>query len=172
MFSSLVGANLMKQEQQCDLSIFRVWPQDGDMGSVRGDTSPVLERKMQMMDEAQRREDVTGLLNDMTLELKAHFQFFKMLRERSGGVLPEDEAGDGKLIRADMKAASDALSLIVRTLEKIDELQRQMVKERDLALDDEAESADYEQAVSFFLERIEALADEKFRQRCAEQKIR
>jgi hypothetical protein len=159
----------MKQEQQCDLSIFRVWPQEGEMGEAGGDTSPALEHKMQMRDEAERREDVISLLNEMTLELKAHFQFFKMLRERSGTVLPEDESGDGKLIRADMKAASDALSLIVRTLEKIDELQRQMAKERDLALDDEAESADYEQAVSFFLERIDALAEEKFKQRCAEQ---
>ena len=154
----------MEHEQQCDVAMFRVWPKLETYESG-GDTSPALERKMQGSAEVRRREDVSALLNEMTIELKAHFQFFKLLRERAG----EDGEGsaepDGKQMRADMKAASDALSLIVRTLEKIDELQRQMAKERDLALEEEASSEDYDKAVAFFLERIESLAEEKCQQR-------
>lgn len=155
----------MEHKQQCDVTLFRVWGlDDGDLLAT-GDTSLTLERKMVMSDEAIRRQDVTLLLNEMTIELKAHFQFFKLLRERAGSDAPEGDEPDGKQTRADMKAASDALSLIVRTLEKIDELQRQMAKERDLALEDEALSEDYDGAVAFFLERIESLAEEKFQQR-------
>ena len=155
----------MEHEQRCDVAIFSVWPLPDARDPARGDTSPMLETKMMVSEETARREDVSKLLNDMTIELKAHFQFFKLLRERAADVGLECEEGDGKQLRADMKAASDALSLIVRTLEKIDELQRQMVKERDQALDDEALSEDYDKAVSFFLERIESLAQEKFEQR-------
>lgn len=155
----------MEHEQRCDVTMFHVWPLSDEREPVRGETSPMLETKMMVSDETARREDVAKLLNDMIIELKAHFQFFKLLRERAADVGLESEGGDGKQLRSDMKAASDALSLIVRTLEKIDELQRQMVKERDQALDDEALSEGYDEAVSFFLERIESLAQEKFEQR-------
>jgi hypothetical protein len=155
----------MEHEQRCDVALFHVWPMKMEPVRSGGETSPLIEQKMALRDEALRRQDVTQLLNDMTIELKAHFQFFKLLRERAGEGGEEGEETDGKQLRTDMKAASDALSLIVRTLEKIDELQRQMAKEHDLALEEEASSDDYEKAVAFFLERIESLAEEKFQQR-------
>lgn len=68
--------------------------------------------------------------------------------------------------RADVKAATDQLSLIVRTLERIDALQRVLAEERQaLANEDEADTEDYEMAVAHFLKRIDELAEQKCRAR-------
>ena len=58
-------------------------------------------------------------------------------------------------------------SQIVRTLEKIDVLQRQIAEERERNADRAEESEDYDAAVAFFLQRIDALAEQKAAAICA-----
>lgn len=74
---------------------------------------------------------MAGLLEDVRAELSAQFQTFVNLRDeasrRASEDLPEAEA---KLMKADLKAAVDALNIIVRTLEKVDQLARQIAADR------------------------------------------
>lgn len=69
--------------------------------------------------------DLRSLLNEATAELKEQLRLFQRLRRQAADVL-DDPDGDQKLARADLKAATDAISLIVRTLDKTDELQRKI----------------------------------------------
>lgn len=106
------------------------------------------------------------LLNEMTVEMREQFRFFRELREGAGGALEAaaDEVA-GKAARADVKAATDAVSLIVRTLEKIDTLQRQLSRDREVAAQSEADNRSYEEAVAFFQRRIDELVEQKMRAR-------
>lgn len=86
---------------------------------------------------------MAGLLEDVRAELSAQFQTFVNLRDeasrRAGQELPEAEA---KLMKADLKAAVDALNIIVRTLEKVDQLARQIAADRaELSLSPENRAA-------------------------------
>ncbi|MCR6498916.1 hypothetical protein MUO32_07735 [Shinella sp. CPCC 101442] len=75
--------------------------------------------------------DMQAMLLEMTKELRERFQRFqsqKILAERDADGA-EDEASR-KLAQTDAKAAIEAVSLIVRTLEKIDSLQRTLIGER------------------------------------------
>ncbi len=97
---------------------------------------------------------MAGLLADVKAELSAQFQTFAALRDeasrRSQPDLPEAEA---KLVKADLKAAVDALNIIVRTLEKVDQLARQIAADRaELAL-----SPDNRAAHDALLERVNML---------------
>lgn len=66
-----------------------------------------------------------SLLNEATEELKEQLRLFQRLRREAAARL-DDPDGDQKLARADLKAATDAIALIVRTLDKTDELQRKI----------------------------------------------
>lgn len=75
--------------------------------------------------------DMQAMLLEMTKELRERFQRFqsqKALAERDADAA-EDET-DRKVAQTDAKAAIEAVSLIVRTLEKIDSLQRTLIAER------------------------------------------
>ena len=79
-------------------------------------------------------EDFEGLLAGFMTEMRAQFELFRRLREGAERLLSlsadgQDEAA-AKLARADIKAATDAIALIVRTLEKIDALMRQLARDR------------------------------------------
>jgi len=111
--------------------------------------------------EGAPAEALRGMLNDMTAEMRRQFDFFVALREAADG-LPEDaEEAAQKLARADVKAATDAMSLIVRTLEKIDALQRQLARDRDAAAERQDDILGREQARAHFLALIEARAEER-----------
>jgi hypothetical protein len=69
--------------------------------------------------------DLRSLLNEATEELKEQLHLFQRLRREAANLLDEPD-GDQKLARADLKAATDAIALIVRTLDKTDELQRKI----------------------------------------------
>jgi hypothetical protein len=76
--------------------------------------------------------DMQAMLMEMTKELRERFQRFQSQkasaeREASDGV--GDEAAR-KVALGDAKAAIEAVSLIVRTLEKIDSLQRTLIVEQ------------------------------------------
>jgi hypothetical protein len=146
-----------------DLSLYREWPQKPVYAST-----VTLETKSRSPDKASGTIDgpdgLWRLLNEMTTEMREQFLLFRELREGAGPAL--DGAADealAKLARADVKAATDAMSLIVRTLEKIDTLQRQLARDREVAAESDAENQDYEEAVAFFQRRIDELVEQKVR---------
>ncbi len=110
-------------------------------------------------------EDLRVLLNEMTAEMREQFAAFRELRrsaEAAASASGEEVAA--KLARADLKAATDAMSLIVRTLEKIDQLQRQFARDRELAIEDHETAMGLDDAKTRFLKRIEERATERARQ--------
>lgn len=75
--------------------------------------------------------DMQAMLLEMTKELRERFQRFqsqKVLAEQDADAAADEVAR--KVAQTDAKAAIEAVSLIVRTLEKIDSLQRTLVSER------------------------------------------
>ena len=74
--------------------------------------------------------DLVTLLNEFTTEMRAQFELFRRLRAGAESLIDGADEGLAKLARADIKAATDAIALIVRTLEKIDALLRQLERDR------------------------------------------
>jgi hypothetical protein len=106
-------------------------------------------------------EELRRLLNEMTLEMRAQFATFRDLREGAGRALADGDEAAQKLARADVKAATDAMSLIVRTLEKVDSLQRQLARDRDAEAERSADQGGYEEAKARFIRMIEDRANER-----------
>ncbi|MFP5075741.1 hypothetical protein ACLE20_00370 [Rhizobium sp. YIM 134829] len=115
-----------------------------------------LERK------GRRDASAIGALEEMLAgtvsELKGALEAFRARRTDEGGA-PEGEAAR-KAAQAEAKASIDAISLIVRTLEKIDSLQRTLADEQGAAA--EPDDAGYEALVEgierILAERIAAAA--------------
>ncbi len=150
-----------------DLELFADWAeQPADTGEeAEGDDARLLRRAGKLLLEVKSREagegDLRVLLGDMTREMRAQFDYFRALRESAEKALadPADEAA-AKTSRADAKAASDAMSLIVRTLEKVDSLQRQLAHDRQLEAERQADAQDPAAARAHFLALIDARAEE------------
>lgn len=101
----------------------------GRRADFEGGAAPMLDTKAE--GPLDPFLDMQAMLLEMTKELRERFQRFqsqKVLAERDAGIA-EDEASR-KLAQSDAKAAIEAVSLIVRTLEKIDSLQRTLIGER------------------------------------------
>lgn len=161
-----------------DLGLFGVSPDpgayDGLAGrrvALSGGAAPVLDIKAE--GPLDPFLDMQAMLFEMTKELRERFQRFqsqKVLAERDADGA-EDEAAR-KLAQTDAKAAIEAVSLIVRTLEKIDSLQRTLISERaeaeaaDGAPDDEAAlAAEFERLVEARVEdRLNAAREEWVRE--------
>lgn len=111
-------------------------------------------------------EELRRLLNEMTIEMRDQFSTFRRMRTSAEAALDGGEDAAQKLARADVKAATDAMSLIVRTLEKVDSLQRQLARDRDEAAERAADEGGYEEAVREVEELIERRAQERFEKRC------
>ena len=112
--------------------------------------------------------DMQAMLLEMTKELRERFQRFqsqKVLAERDAAGA-EDEAAR-KLAQSDAKAAIEAVSLIVRTLEKIDSLQRQLARDREDAALLSGEGEDEEAITAELLRIIEIQAEARARARFA-----
>jgi hypothetical protein len=118
------------------------------------------------------QEALRILMNDMTQEMRDQFDYFRKLRtaaeEMTGG---DGDDAAAKLARADVKAATDAMSLIVRTLEKVDSLQRQLSRDRDLEAERNADRPGYEHAKAKLLELIEQKANERAEAIIAEHRL-
>lgn len=117
-------------------------------------------------DESAALAEMAGLLTRMRSELDQQFQTFVHLRDgamrRAGEDLPDAEA---KLARADLKAAVEALSVIVRTLEKVDQLERQLARDRA-----EFEAApESREAYNMLWGEVEALIEARVKERLAER---
>ena len=126
----------METDLAIDIALFGVSPEmgvyDGLAGRAAGfagGAAPVLDTKAEAPGDPFL--DMQAMLLEMTKELRERFQRFqsqKALAERDA-----DDAGDEatrKVAQTDAKAAIEAVSLIVRTLEKIDSLQRTLIAER------------------------------------------
>ncbi|SMF48794.1 hypothetical protein SAMN02982989_2585 [Xaviernesmea oryzae] len=105
-------------------------------------------------------EELRGLLNEMTVEMRDQFATFRRMRASAEKALTDGDEAAQKLARADMKAATDAMSLIVRTLEKVDGLQRQLARDRELEAERAADEGGYEEAKARFMKLIEERANE------------
>jgi hypothetical protein len=88
--------------------------------------------------------DLETLLVEFTTEMRAQFDLFRRLRAGAEGLLDGADEGLAKQARADIKAATDAIALIVRTLEKIDVLLRQLERDRLDAEERQLEARDPE----------------------------
>ncbi|MCL6708330.1 hypothetical protein M8R20_15120 [Pseudomonas sp. R2.Fl] len=170
---------------EVDLALFGAWP-----GGREGEPWPAEQAErvsarvvleMKSLEAVSPVEELAGLLNELTAEMGEQFRLFRRLRaDAEPGLAGEGEADgadgfgpdgrrtdgarpDGKTARADVKAATDAMSLIVRTLEKIDALQRQLARDR---ADAEARRAEEDDDAAIH-DRLEALiaarADERAR---------
>jgi hypothetical protein len=116
-------------------------------------------------------EELRRLLNEMTVEMRDQFSTFRRMRTSAEAALTDGDEAAQKLARADVKAATDGMSLIVRTLEKVDSLQRQLARDRDEAAERDADEGGYEEAVREVEELIERRAQERFEKRCLEAGI-
>lgn len=146
----------------CHTALFRLWPER----PVYGVPPPEPESRPPEIKAAELPDgsDLRVLLNDMTAEMRGQFDAFRSLREGSAPAMGGDgDDAAGKLARADLKAAADAMSLIVRTLEKIDTLQRQLARDRRDAEERNAEPQGYDEARRHFLDLIEQRAEERAR---------
>lgn len=74
--------------------------------------------------------ELEALLQEFTSEMRAQFDLFRRLRAGAESLLDGADEALAKQARADIKAATDAIALIVRTLEKIDALLRQLERDR------------------------------------------
>ncbi len=106
-------------------------------------------------------DELRRLLNDMTVEMREQFSTFRKMRESAAGMLTDGDEAAQKLARADVKAATDAMSLIVRTLEKVDSLQRQLARDREIEAERVADEGGYGEAKDRLQRLIADKADER-----------
>ncbi|MBL0371058.1 hypothetical protein JJB09_03370 [Rhizobium sp. KVB221] len=111
--------------------------------------------------EPTQAEALQDLLNQMTVEMRLQFEAFRKIRIDAEKLL-EGPADDStvKIAKADIKSANDALSLIVRTLEKIDSLQRSLADDRERATEQNFDQAAYDELLAGIERKIEARARE------------
>lgn len=158
----------MTNSDTCDPALYSAWPErPAYAGEGMPDTAPETKSRADKLaaEDAARNGELRQMLNEMTEEMRDQFHLYRTLRQESeAALLGAADDAPGKQARADVKAATDQLSLIVRTLERIDALQRVLAEEREaLAAEDETGAEDYEAAVAHFLRRIDELADQKCR---------
>lgn len=154
----------------CDPALYGVWPDrpahvDDGMPEAAPETKSRADRLA--AEDAARNGNLRQMLKELTEEMREQFCMYRNLRQASeAAFLSTAEDASGKQARADVKAATDQLSLIVRTLERIDALQRVLAEERAaLSGEDDTDTEDYEAAVAHFLQRIDELAEQKCRAR-------
>jgi len=145
-----------------DLALFGCWeaapgyrvamPADDPLADeVRG---VVLETKSAEAVPVSAAEELRRLLNEMTVEMRSQFEGFRDMRVAAERLLDSGDEAAGKLARADIKAATDAMSLIVRTLEKVDSLQRQLARDRADEAERTADASGYGEAKERLLRHI------------------
>nr|WP_298100751.1 hypothetical protein [uncultured Shinella sp.] len=150
-----------------DLQLFGISPEPavydglgGRRADFEGSAAPVLDTKAEA--PLDPFLDMQAMLLEMTKELRERFQRFQsqkvMAEQDAAGA--EDEASR-KLAQTDAKAAIEAVSLIVRTLEKIDSLQRTLISERSEAEAARGEPEDEAALAAEFDELVERRVKER-----------
>lgn len=107
-------------------------------------------------------EEMQGLLNDMTAELRRQFAMFQKIRERADAVIGGEDA-EAKVAKADAKSAVDALALIVRTIEKIDAMQRGLADVLAREAEEDFDDAAYQRLLDDIERKISERAEERAR---------
>lgn len=157
----------MAAHETFDISLFGLWPRNPRYDGGAGRT----EAGFHFIEPKTRRgdsdDDMRLLLNDLTAEMRAQFTFFKRLRMRA--VKRSNQADDADA-RAEVKAATDAIALIIRTLEKADELQRRLAASRKDEEERQLNLRDYDNAKAHFLDLIEKRAEELAERKLAGRK--
>ncbi len=152
--------------QNFDMSLFGTWGEDGSLvDAARGVVLEVKSVEARQA-EVQAASDMRPILNEATCELKRQFETFRDLRASAETMLVDGDEAAQKLARADIKAAIDAMSLIVRTLEKIDTLQRQFARDRQAEAERVADEGGYREALLEVDRLIDERAEERYRERC------
>ncbi|OHV75636.1 hypothetical protein [Rhizobium sp. LCM 4573] len=159
----------MDDFETLDLALFGLWAEQPRFGeTVRMEDLRLADAVRGVLLETKSAEgmrsdgeELRRLLNEMTVEMRAQFSTFRKLRATAEALLDGGDEAAQKLARADVKAATDAMSLIVRTLEKVDALQRQLARDRELEAERQAEEGGYEDAVR----EVERLIEERARER-------
>ena len=108
---------------------------------------------------------LAALLDDLTGEMRAQFELFRKLRATAERLIDGADEAAAKAARGDAKAATDAMALIVRTLEKIDSLQRQLARDREDAALLSGEGEDEEAIKAELLRIIENQAEARAKAR-------
>lgn len=90
-------------------------------------------------------EAMADLMRRMKAELDSQFALFARAREMAEARLATDlPEAEMKLCRADLKTAVEALSVIVRTLDKVDEMERRIMRDQQELATLTAGEADYD----------------------------
>lgn len=161
-----------------DLSLFGLWPGGTLMGRDAGartregsgggwSDARRMRAAGRLMLEVKSAEalspvdQLAALLNDLTAEMRAQFELFRRLRSAADALMSGEDEATAKLARSDAKAATDAMALMVRTLEKIDSLQRQLARDRAEAEDRAGGDEDHEAIREQFRRTIAARAEER-----------
>jgi hypothetical protein len=159
---------VMTSDLDFDPELFGLWPKapvydgrlrhEADAGLEDVACRVILEIKAEVVSPL---DDLQDMLNGMTKELREQMQQFQRLRRLADG--KAEAAGeeiDRKLIQADAKASIEAMSVIVRTLEKIDSLQRTIAHDRQVAADTAFDDEKYSAFAAEIDARIERRATE------------
>lgn len=152
-----------------DLALFGRWNAAPPYRETLPQGDPLAEDARAVVLETKSAERIRGsaadelrlLLNEMTVEMRGQFDAFRKMRMAAEGLLADGDEAAGKLARADIKAATDAMSLIVRTLEKVDSLQRQLARDGEDEAERAAEASGYGEAVREVERLIEARVQER-----------
>ncbi len=166
-------------ELNFDPALFGLWPKAAVYDGVSAREDAALEdvaRRVILDTKAEAvspLDDLQDMLNGMTKELREQMQQFQRLRRAADeSAQAEGQEIDRKLIQADAKAAIEAMSVIVRTLEKIDSLQRTIAHDRqaqaEAAFDEEGYQAFVAQIDDSIERRANAIADERARKQAAD----
>ncbi len=149
-------------ELDFDPVLFGLWPKAAVYGGLGAEEDAALQdvaRRVILDTKAETvspLDDLQDMLNGMTKELREQMQQFQRLRHAADeSAIAEGQEIDRKLIQADAKAAIEAMSVIVRTLEKIDSLQRTIAHDRQAQAEAAFDEEGYQALLAEFERRVE-----------------
>jgi hypothetical protein len=133
--------------------------------ALLGDYEPEMAPEIKAAGEEGRA--LAQMLSEIQTELGEELIMFRAMRARAQQLM-ETEGEDHKTAKADAKAASEAIQQIVRTIEKLDSLQRALAEER--AAREEATFG--AEAHKTLAARVEKLIEDRARELAAEMRDR
>ena len=148
-----------------DPALAGAWPVGRGASYDPGLEEEVRALLLETKSEPSPAEALQSLLNDMQAELKAQFDLFRKIRMDAEARLHGGDEAEVKLAKADVKSATDALSLIVRTIEKVDGLQRTLAEERMRTEEENFDDVAYQALLDDIERRIAERVDERTRKR-------
>lgn len=158
----------MDHVQDLDLALLGLAPGgDGWRGLESGQAAEAAGLEVKSADGLSPLDRLAALLDDLTTEMRQQFELFRKLRATAEKLIDGADEAAAKAARADAKAATDAIALIVRTLEKIDSLQRQLARDREDAALASGEGEDEDAITAELLRIIETQAEARAKARLA-----